>query len=278
MDATRGNSIQQRRRLYRVMEHIGRELDGRSTAEALSLRTLANVACWSPEHFDRVYRQAIGEPPMATLRRLRLQQAARSLAAGLPLLVVAQRAGYGSTQAFSRAFAREHGASPGAWLRQPRGMSPAQPFSIIRLDQAVPCHMLAYRGDASGVSSVFDTVVDRLQRSGSPRRQWRVFGVAPADASLGAWGRVGGLCEMQAVVMAPPLVASPRGMDTWTLRAGTYARIAATQACNKSWDELLAGAGWQRTDAPVVRRYVTDPAYTAPQERREWLYLPLVRR
>jgi AraC-like DNA-binding protein len=191
MDTLPRNLIQQRRRLRRVMEHIGENL-GRD----LSLGELAQVACWSPEHFDRVYRRSIGEPPMATLRRLRLQAAAHALAAGLPLAEAARRAGYGSTQAFGRAFARQHGLLPGAWLRGCRGLPPPAPFALVRLDEAGPCHVLPYRGDAQGVSGLFDITVERLQRS----------------------------------------------------------------------------------DAPVLRHFDTDPAHTAPQERREWLYLPLARR
>lgn len=270
--------IQQRQRLRMVIQHIGRELESEHAAQALSLSALASVACWSPEHFDRVYRQVIGEPPMTTLRRLRLQQSARRLADGLPLAAVVQRAGYGSTQAFGRAFVREHGAWPSVWLRQPTGVPPADPFTIVRLDQEVPCHMLPYCGEANGVSSLFDTTVERLKRSGPPRSQWQVFGVAPADVSLGTWCNAAGLWKLQAVVMAPPLVAAPSGMDRWTLRAGHYARVPAEQGGSRAWDELLADAGWQRTDAPVLRHYDTDPAYTAPQERREWFYLPLAQR
>jgi hypothetical protein len=128
------------------------------------------------------------------------------------------------------------------------------------------------------VSGLFDITVERLQRSGSPRSQWQVFGRAPSDAPLGQWGRAGGSCELQAVVLAPPLSAPPGRMDSGSVAAGWYARIPAAQARGGRWDERLAEAGWQRSDAPVLRHFDTDPAHTAPQERREWLYLPLARR
>ncbi|WP_280152483.1 AraC family transcriptional regulator [Piscinibacter sp. XHJ-5] len=273
METLPRNLTQQRRRLRRVMEHIGQHLD-----RELTLAALAEVACWSPEHFDRMYRRSIGEPPMATLRRLRLLAAARSLAAGLPLVKAAQGAGYGSTQAFGRAFERQHGMLPSAWLRHASAAPASPPLAVVRLDEAVPCHRLAYRGDAAGVSALFDVTVERLQRSGSPRSQWQVFGQAPADAPLGSWGCAGGLCEMQAVVLAPPLAVSPAGMEAATVAAGWYARIPAAQATQRHWDDCLADAGWQRTEGAVLRHFDTDPAHTAPQERREWLYLPLARR
>jgi len=86
-----------------------------------------------------------------------------------------------------------------------------------------------------------------------------------------------GQCQLKAVVLAPPLSAPPCGMDMWTLRAGSYARIPAAQAADPEWSHVLADARWQRIDAPLLRHFDTDPAYTVPQERREWLYLPVAR-
>ncbi|WKB55489.1 helix-turn-helix domain-containing protein [Eleftheria terrae] len=279
------NLGQQRRRLRRVMEHIGEELRRECSAQRLGLQDLAEVACWSREHFDRAYRRFTGESPMSTLRRLRLRQATDWLLEGWPLAEAADACGYGSVQAFGRAFLREHGLPPGAWLRQQReapaaSSRPAEPLPppIVHLEFAPPCHLLGFRGAASEVSRLFDGVVDRLVRSGSPRSQWEVFGLAPADAALGGWGQAGGQCELQAAVLAQPLSAAPPDMGQGRLKAGCYARIAAAQAAQQPWDQVLADAGWQRIDAPVMRHYATDPAYTPPQERREWLYLPVMRR
>jgi AraC family transcriptional regulator len=277
MDIVPRNLIQQRQRLRRVIEYVGRELGPERSVHVLSLRALANVACWSPEHFDRVYRQYVGEPPMVTLRRLRLQEATHWLAVGLPLREVAHRAGYGSTQAFGRAFVRQHGALPSVWPRQASSAPAAYQLAIVRLAQTVPCHMLSYRGDATGRIRLFDTFIECLQRSRSPRSQWQVFGAAPADAPFEACSDPAGQCEVKAVVLAPPLSAPPCGMDIWSLRAGNYARIPVAQALDPEWNDVLADAGWQRTDAPVLRHYDTDPAYTVAQERREWLYLPVAR-
>jgi AraC family transcriptional regulator len=271
---------QLRRRLRRVMEHIGQALQqpaSEATAH-LSLPALATVACWSPEHLDRIYRHHIGEPPMATIRRLRLQSAAEALLAGSRLAHVAEDAGYASTQAFGRAFQRQFGNVPSRWAEAEAGRRrvavPAPVVTLVQVAEALPCHQLRYEGDAAGISAFFDDVVDGLQRSGSPRAQWQVFGVGDAvgTPTRGAAGRV----SMRAAVLAAPLAHAPRGFGRDTIAGGTYARLAVAHAWRL--DEHLREAGWQRADHAILRHYDTDPANTPPPERREWLYVPVVRR
>jgi AraC-like DNA-binding protein len=277
------------------MEHIGLALrrPADEAGHALGLAALARVACWSPEHLDRVYRLHVGEPPMATVRRLRLGLASRALLAGQPLRLVAEQAGYASTQAFGRAFERRYGATPSRWVqaekqaqraRQGNGEAPAgTALSIVTVQQAQACHRLRYEGDASGVSAFFDDVVDRLQRSGSPRGQWQVFG--RGDDAAAILRRPGARLVLDAVVLAAPLAQAPAGFGHGTVEAGAYAKVPLDIGapgsygwCAGGLDDRLHDAGWQCTGQPLLRHYDTDPAYTAPPERREWLYVPLARR
>lgn len=275
---TRNPFFQQRRRLRKVVEYIGHAVANAEPPSAFTLPRLAEIACWSPEHLDRAYRRARGETPLATVRRLRLQRAGRALREGRPLADVADEAGYASTQAFGRAFRREFGAPPLLWLETASVLAPDPAFTVVRLPDAVPCHALELRGRPEEVSLLFDEMVMRLQRSGSPRPQWQVFGVTQPGEAIGRWQRAAGQVELAAVALAPPLSRAPRGLAGWHLQAGDYARIPVEGAQQAPWDDLLRDAGWVRTDGHVLRHYDTDPAYTAPQERREWLYLPVARR
>ncbi|MFF2368894.1 helix-turn-helix domain-containing protein, partial [Streptomyces sp. NPDC058122] len=70
-------------------------------------------------HFDRVIGAVAGESPFAFRRRLLLERAAyRLLAEPVGVLEVAVEAGYGSHEAFTRAFARAYGMSPRDWRRE----------------------------------------------------------------------------------------------------------------------------------------------------------------
>ena len=96
------------RRLARVLEYIALNMDG-----DLSTETLAGIACFSPYHFHRIYHGFQGETVAATIRRVRLFRAAGALISLQdPIKDIANAAGYGSTEAFTRAFAKLFGITP----------------------------------------------------------------------------------------------------------------------------------------------------------------------
>ena len=79
------------------------------------LTELAHRAGLSRSAFAARFRDRVGSPPMEYLYGLRMELAARilKLSPQLRMAEVAARAGYGSEQAFSRAFRDYHGVSPG---------------------------------------------------------------------------------------------------------------------------------------------------------------------
>ena len=105
-----------------------------------------------------------------------------------------------------------------------------------------------------------------------------MFGATSADAQRGAWARIGGLCDVAALVIAPLLSREPRHMKRLAIRAGTYARIGARDARGSAWEDDLRGRGWRRAEGAILRHYDTDPAHVVEQERREWLYVPVTSR
>ncbi|MFI5834481.1 helix-turn-helix domain-containing protein [Micromonospora sp. NPDC051300] len=71
-------------------------------------------------HFDRLVAAATGEPPGALRRRLLLERAAhRLVTSDRTVLDIAVEAGYGSHEAFTRAFQRSYGFAPTAVRRRP---------------------------------------------------------------------------------------------------------------------------------------------------------------
>ena len=79
---------------------------------------LAGRAFLSRYHFDRLVAAALGEPPGAFRRRLLLERSAHRLTATRDQVIeVALDAGYGSPEAFARAFSRAYGAAPSHYRR-----------------------------------------------------------------------------------------------------------------------------------------------------------------
>ena len=86
----------------------------------VSSQELADRVHLSRFHLDRVITATAGEPPGALRRRVLLERAAfRLVTTDHTVLDIAIEAGYGSHEAFTRAFARAYGTSPAKWRRHP---------------------------------------------------------------------------------------------------------------------------------------------------------------
>ncbi|MFE9693209.1 helix-turn-helix domain-containing protein [Micromonospora sp. NPDC005806] len=87
---------------------------------AASPTEVAARAHLSRFHFDRLVAAATGEPPGALRRRLLLERAAhRLITSDRTVLDIAVEAGYGSHEAFTRAFQRSYGVAPTVVRRRP---------------------------------------------------------------------------------------------------------------------------------------------------------------
>ncbi|GGV53023.1 AraC family transcriptional regulator [Streptomyces griseoflavus] len=110
-------------RLNETMEHIERRLD-----RSVDVAALARVAATSEYHLRRMFSALAGMPLSEYIRRRRLTVAGAEVLAGRgTLLEIAVRYGYGSGEAFARAFRAMHGVGPGearrtgtALVSQPR--------------------------------------------------------------------------------------------------------------------------------------------------------------
>lgn len=83
--------------------------------EAWTVALLARHAGLSRSVFYTRFSEVMGEPPASYLTRWRMHVARRALRRGESVAEVAQQTGYGSEAAFSRAFKRTVGDTPGAW-------------------------------------------------------------------------------------------------------------------------------------------------------------------
>lgn len=117
------------RAIWFVEGHLG---------EPFSLDDVAGVAGLSRFHLVRAFGQVTGRSVMRYVRARRLTEAARVLAGGAPdILSVAFDAGYGSHEAFTRAFRDQFGLTP----ERVREKGCAQTLDLvepIRLDHLAP--------------------------------------------------------------------------------------------------------------------------------------------
>ncbi|CAM4045653.1 AraC family transcriptional regulator [Kibdelosporangium persicum] len=87
-------------------------------AEPWTVATLASSAGLSRAPFARRFAEKVGQPPLTYLTWWRMTIAAQLLRdTTAPLTVIAGKVGYGSEFAFSAAFKRQFGVSPGRYRR-----------------------------------------------------------------------------------------------------------------------------------------------------------------
>lgn len=120
-----------------MLDRLNQALDlVEETIEAgdeVDVARLARVAGTSEHHFRRMFSTLAGLPVTEYVRRRRLTLAAADVLDGsATLLDVAVRHGYGSTEAFSRAFRAVHGVSPGE-VRRRGGALVSQPRMSFHL-------------------------------------------------------------------------------------------------------------------------------------------------
>ncbi len=115
------------KRIEKVVMYLSDHLD-----DALDLHRLAEEAHLSPYHFHRVYVAMMGETVMDTVRRQRLQRASLKLiVSATPVVKLATEAGYGSVQAFNRAFARHTACRPPRIAGAPRSRAWLRTFARV---------------------------------------------------------------------------------------------------------------------------------------------------
>jgi AraC family transcriptional regulator len=179
----------------------------------LALEMLARRVGFSPYHFHRLFREAIGEPLKAYIRRLRMDRAAYRLKISQETIMqIALDAGFKTHEAFTRAFQRQFGISPTEFRRNALQASRArkkqiQPRYLTEFSQVGGSDLLANQSTSVQVrvERVRPIIVafvrhvgpyDRLLDPGSPMSQlWE---------ELFAWGNTNQLINADSLLIGIP--------------------------------------------------------------------------
>ncbi|MEO8759092.1 MAG: AraC family transcriptional regulator [Devosia sp.] len=202
----------------------------------LSLETMAEHAGVSRSHLSRIFPVATGLQLSTYLRGRRLTEAARELADGAPdILGVALDVGYGSHEAFTRAFREHFGLTPDD-VRRRRSldtldlMEPLRMDSVKKVTLAPPVVEDRQALRIAGLTSHFtfktmDTIPHLWQRFGQYLPEMRVDGPPPAFGISGPMPEGADGFDYFAAAPLPKGRELPPGLVEMTLPAGTYARF-----------------------------------------------------
>lgn len=257
-------------------------------AEPLTLDQVANQAGLSPHHFSRLFTARMGRSVMAYVRARRLIRAAHRLVdeAGVPLIELAFDCGFDSQEAFTRAFRRLFGVTPGRFRQgfcvtpiegqYPMTLSDPSPAPVVQLPGLVP--MPAF--SVAGCSRRFD----EANKAEIPQLWAQLMGALPFDGQSPGWTTYGvvwgadraeGSFEYMAAVEITPGSIPPAGLVTRNIPAATYAIFRITlnggaphpqvkAAMAMIWGQLIPGAGLKLADSPDFERYDGEFAPNRP--------------
>jgi AraC family transcriptional regulator len=244
-----------RRRIARVIEAIIVD-----PAALHSIESLAALAHFSPFHFHRLYRALTGESVAATVRRVRLAQAAHRLSGGAASVTeTALDAGYDSSQSFARAFRDLTGLSPSGFQAQQQALS-------VTIIERPPIVALCLRHD--GPAATIPHSYRRL-------RQWAAghgldWGdVARIGIGYGDPEQAEGFRYLAGLIL-PDQRAGGDGLERCELpggRYGSYRLIGSYALIAPTFQTLFGGwlpqSGLEPDDRPVLELYHENPAAAA---------------
>ncbi len=247
--------------------------------QPLTLEVIAARAGLSPYHFSRLFTARMGRSVMAYVRGRRLVRAARRLCreSNLKLVDLALDCGFESQEAFTRAFKRLFGVSPGRFrsglavdaFETPSFMtSPiASSSAVVRLPGLVSLPTFHVAGPTRRF--------DETSKAAIPQLWSTMLGHLPFEGQLPSWASYGvvssvdrseGSFQYMAGVGVEPGCMPPTGFATIEIPAGRYVVFRITldgsplhpqikQAMAEIWSKLIPESGLQVIDGPDFERY-----------------------
>jgi AraC family transcriptional regulator len=240
--------------------------------DPITLEQIAQACKVSPFHLTRAFAATTGLSLIRYVRGRRLSDAARLLAQGADnILVVALDAGYGSHEAFTRAFRDQFGLTPDR-VRAQGHLDNIQLVEAMAMNVTSEVELAAPRMETSE-PLLLGGLVER-HACNSPRgipAQWQRFGPyigrIPGQVGDAAYGAIynfdsDGNFDYMCCVEINGSSGLPAGLETLQVPAQKYvvfrhsghvAGIRATMAA--IWNQWFPESGYQAAKAPTLERY-----------------------
>lgn len=254
------------------------------TGDEIDVAGFARVHGTTEYHLRRMFSALAGMPLSEYVRRRRMTLAGAELAAGAPtVLDVAVRHGYGSIEAFGRAFRAVHGISP-VDARRDGGPLRTQPTLRFRLsvEGSTPMRVtitttpeLVLVGHAARVPLIHEGVNPHIQAhisSIAPEEHARLKALSDAqpEGILAITGDIaqdapeGTELTYLHGVSVRPTTSVPDDLDVVRVEAGAWAVFAATGPFPETLQTLWAATAtewfpsnpWRLRPAPSIVRYL----------------------
>jgi AraC family transcriptional regulator len=261
-------------RILRALDHLQSHLD-----DELSPERLANIAGFSLHHFHRVFRGMVGQSVMEFVRDRRLERAALRLKYGTaPVTQVAFETGYGSHEAFTRAFRARFDVPPSTYREQAAAQRDETIPVSLRYEPALSVLCWRHVGPYDGAGTTWNALLSFAGQRGLLGPQSRILGFVHDDPEIVPTDRLRydaaiSLTAAQSATLGS--VELPTGARVDVMPAGQYAltlHVGRYEESGASYVRLLGMAlprrGVELEPDPIVESYLNSPMDTPPDALR----------
>ena len=238
----------------------------------LSLEEIAGLSGVTPPYLTRAFASATGHSLMRYARARRLSEAARILALGVPdILGLALDIGYGSHEAFTRAFREHFGVTPESVRdgRCHRNLELTEPLIMDASPELILAEPRIEKRKSMLLAGLVQTYA--MKDIGGIPSQWEKFnawygqipdtvGGSYYGASLSYTEEKG--CEYMCAVEVSDKSDLPKTLATYTVPAATYAIFRQPghitlmrPTIGTAWSRWLPQSGHTADEAPLIECY-----------------------
>jgi len=288
-------------RINRVMDYVNQNL-----CADLSLKTLADMAHFSPFHFHRIFKNTTGETLNQYVNRVRIERAMDLLRSDSQIRIIdaAFACGYESAEGFSRAFKKRYGFPPDSWQRdQPieerkigqalDGFPVYTVGELIKLAESLrveifdlPEQRLAYirvldsYNNWQGVVEAHDRLMDWYLAQGGTKENIKLYGMSQDDPDLTPME----LCRFDWCIAIPDDWTLPEHISERQFPRCTVAAIHAEgdlhvldRIIQFLWRYWLPCSHYQPDNLPAMEIYRQLPIDIGWEEFDLWSAVPITR-
>ncbi|MEO0983744.1 MAG: AraC family transcriptional regulator [Pseudomonadota bacterium] len=245
-------------------------------ADELTLAEVADAVGVTPYHLTRAFAAATGWSLMKYVRARRLSEAAKTLARGAPdILSIAISVGYGSHEAFTRAFRDQFGVAPNR-VRDGADATPLKLTEPIMMNEALLDDLAPPRfedGRARRIAGLMQRYDDDASAAGIPA-QWQRFAphIGQVDGQQGGLtygvcktiGEAGGIDYLAGVEVSASADLPPEfeTIDLAPQRYAVFRHEGHISEIRRTWrtifEKWLPASGEQLAGAPDFELYSED--------------------
>ena len=238
----------------------------------MSLEDIASLSDVTPPHLTRVFASVTGHSLMRYARARRLSEAARILALGVPdILSLALDIGYGSHEAFTRAFREHFGTTPES-VRDARSHKNLELTEPLIMDASLELKLTEPRIEKRKPMLLAGLIQTYAMKDiGGIPSQWEKFnawhGQIPNTVGESAYGASLAFseekgCDYMCAVEVSDTSDVPKEFSTYTVPAATYAIFRQPghitlmrPTIGTIWGKWLPQSGYEADETPLIEYY-----------------------